>query len=101
MSRCGLPSLTFVEQDLIFRPAWPAAFTTCHTVFGVIPSPQTFPFLLIRLKTFPSVIPLAAIQIEQAIGVRPLNPVEILARAYEADGFARPVPPPELPAAEE
>jgi len=33
--------------------------------------------------------------------VRPLNPVEILARAYEADGFARPVPPPELPAAEE
>jgi hypothetical protein len=32
--------------------------------------------------------PLAAIQIEQAIGVRPLNPVEILARAYEADGFA-------------
>jgi glycerol-3-phosphate dehydrogenase subunit C len=45
--------------------------------------------------------PLAAIQIEQAIGVRPLNPVEILARAYEGDGFAAPVPPPEPPAAEE
>jgi Fe-S oxidoreductase len=45
--------------------------------------------------------PLAAIQIEQAIGVRPLNPVEILARAYEADGFAAPVPPPEPPAVEE
>jgi glycerol-3-phosphate dehydrogenase subunit C len=39
--------------------------------------------------------PRAAIQIEQAIGVRPLNPIEILARAYETDGFAQPVPPPE------
>jgi len=45
--------------------------------------------------------PLAAIQIEQAIGVRPLNPAEILARAYEADGFAKPVPPPEPPTADE
>ncbi|HLK87433.1 MAG TPA: heterodisulfide reductase-related iron-sulfur binding cluster [Candidatus Binataceae bacterium] len=45
--------------------------------------------------------PLAAIQIEQAIGVRPLNPVEILARAYEADGFATPVPPPAPPAGAE
>jgi glycerol-3-phosphate dehydrogenase subunit C len=31
--------------------------------------------------------PLAAVQIGQAIGVRPLHPVEILARAYEVDGF--------------
>jgi glycerol-3-phosphate dehydrogenase subunit C len=38
--------------------------------------------------------PLAAIQIEQATGVRPLNPAEILARAYEADGFSVPVLPP-------
>lgn len=38
--------------------------------------------------------PLAAIQIEQATGVRPLHPVEILARAYEPDGFAQPVPAP-------
>jgi Fe-S oxidoreductase len=45
--------------------------------------------------------PLAAIQIEQAIGVRPLNPIEILARAYEGDGFAHPVPPPERPSVEE
>jgi Fe-S oxidoreductase len=45
--------------------------------------------------------PLAAIQIEQAIGVRPLNPIEILARAYEGDGFAQPVPPPERPAVQE
>jgi Fe-S oxidoreductase len=45
--------------------------------------------------------PLAAIQIEQAIGVRPLNPIEILARAYEGDGFAQPVPPPERPSVQE
>jgi len=38
--------------------------------------------------------PLAAIQIEQGTGTRPLNPVEILARAYEPDGFAIPVEPP-------
>jgi hypothetical protein len=37
--------------------------------------------------------PLAAIQIEQATGVRPLNPAEIIARAYEPDGFPTPVPP--------
>lgn len=38
--------------------------------------------------------PLAAIQIEQATGVRPLNPAEILDRAYQADGFPTPVVPP-------
>ncbi len=41
--------------------------------------------------------PLAALQIEQAIGTRPMHPVEVLARAYEADGFPRrlePVPAP-------
>jgi glycerol-3-phosphate dehydrogenase subunit C len=43
--------------------------------------------------------PLAAIQIEQAIGTRPLHPLEILERAYRADGFPHAVPPP--PAAEE
>jgi glycerol-3-phosphate dehydrogenase subunit C len=42
--------------------------------------------------------PLAAIQIEQGTGVRPLNPVELLARAYEPKGFAQPVPPPDPPA---
>jgi len=32
--------------------------------------------------------PLAAIQIEQGTGTRPLNPAEILARAYDPEGFA-------------
>ena len=35
--------------------------------------------------------PLAAVQIEQATGVRPLHPVQVLARAYEPDGFPRAV----------
>ena len=35
--------------------------------------------------------PLAAVQIQQAIGIRPLHPVEILSRAYRADGFPEPV----------
>jgi len=39
--------------------------------------------------------PLAAIQIEQATGVRPFNPIELLARSYAPLGFACPVPPPE------
>jgi Fe-S oxidoreductase len=38
---------------------------------------------------------LAALQIEQATGIRPLHPIEILARAYEPDGFPDPVPAPE------
>jgi glycerol-3-phosphate dehydrogenase subunit C len=32
--------------------------------------------------------PLAAVQFEQATGIRPLHPVQVLARAYEKDGFA-------------
>jgi glycerol-3-phosphate dehydrogenase subunit C len=45
--------------------------------------------------------PLAAIQIEQGTGTRPLNPVEILARAYEPDGFATPIEPsPPMPPGE-
>lgn len=31
--------------------------------------------------------PLAAIQFEQATGTRPLHPIEVVMRAYEADGF--------------
>jgi glycerol-3-phosphate dehydrogenase subunit C len=38
---------------------------------------------------------LAALQIEQATGIRPLHPIEVLARAYEPDGFPDPVPPPD------
>jgi Fe-S oxidoreductase len=38
--------------------------------------------------------PLAAIQIEQGCGTRPLNPAEILARAYDPDGFETKIAPP-------
>jgi hypothetical protein len=37
--------------------------------------------------------PLASVQIEQATGTRPINPLEVLARAYSADGFPDPAPP--------
>ena len=36
--------------------------------------------------------PLSAIQIEQATGVRPIHPIEVLARAYREDGFPTAVP---------
>src|SRR4029077_11878821 len=39
--------------------------------------------------------PLSAIQIEQATGTRPLHPLEVIARAYEDDGFPDTTPPPE------
>jgi glycerol-3-phosphate dehydrogenase subunit C len=39
--------------------------------------------------------PLAAVQIEQATGVRPMHPIEVLARAYQRGGFPDAVPPPE------
>jgi len=39
--------------------------------------------------------PLAAVQIEQATGTRPLHPIEVLERAYRDDGFADKVPPPQ------
>ncbi|MBI4463761.1 MAG: 4Fe-4S dicluster domain-containing protein [Acidobacteria bacterium] len=32
---------------------------------------------------------LAAVQFEQALGTRPMHPIEVLARAYRADGFPR------------
>ncbi len=38
--------------------------------------------------------PLAALQFEQATGVRPLHPLQVLARAYREEGFPTPVPPP-------
>jgi Fe-S oxidoreductase len=37
--------------------------------------------------------PLAAIQFEQATGKRPLHPLQVLERAYRADGFDTPVAP--------
>lgn len=36
--------------------------------------------------------PLSAIQIEQATGIRPIHPIEVLSRAYSPDGFANAVP---------
>jgi hypothetical protein len=33
--------------------------------------------------------PLAALQFEQAIGSRTIHPIQVLARAYRADGFPR------------
>lgn len=36
--------------------------------------------------------PLASIQIDQALGRRPIHPIEVLARAYRPDGFPTPVP---------
>ena len=38
--------------------------------------------------------PLASIQIDQALGRRPIHPIEVLARAYRPDGFPTPVPEP-------
>jgi Fe-S oxidoreductase len=37
--------------------------------------------------------PLAALQFKQATGKEPLHPVEVLDRAYRADGFATPIDP--------
>ena len=31
--------------------------------------------------------PLAAIQFDQALGTRPIHPIQVLKRAYEPDGF--------------
>lgn len=45
-------------------------------------------------KVLASDCQLAALQIEQATGLRPLHPIEVLARAYEPDGFSEPVPSP-------
>jgi hypothetical protein len=45
--------------------------------------------------------PLAAVQFEQALGTRPMHPLEVLARAYEPGGFPDPVPAPEPPKEEQ
>lgn len=41
--------------------------------------------------------PLAALQIEQALGARPLHPIEVIARAYREEGFPCKAPAPENP----
>lgn len=40
-------------------------------------------------ETMVSDCPLAAVQFEQALGMRPIHPMEVLARAYRADGFPK------------
>ena len=39
--------------------------------------------------------PLAAVQFEQALGSRPIHPIQILAKAYRPDGFPNRLPQPE------
>jgi Fe-S oxidoreductase len=46
-------------------------------------------------EVWTSECPLAAIQFKQACGRDALHPVEVLDRAYRADGFPTPVPPPD------
>ncbi len=38
--------------------------------------------------------PLASIQFDQALGARPIHPIQVLARAYRPDGFPKPVEQP-------
>lgn len=45
-----------------------------------------------QAETYVSDCPLAAIQFDQAIGTRPIHPIQVLARAYRSDGFPTPVP---------
>jgi len=40
-------------------------------------------------KVFATDCPLAAIQFHQAIGRRPIHPIQVLARAYRSDGFPK------------
>ncbi len=37
--------------------------------------------------------PLAAVQFQQVLGRRPIQPIQVLARAYRPDGFPKPAPP--------
>jgi Fe-S oxidoreductase len=48
-------------------------------------------------ETWTTECPLAALQFKQACGRDVLHPVQVLDRAYRADGFPTPVPPPADP----
>lgn len=52
-------------------------------------------------ETYATDCPLAAIQFDQAIGHRPIHPIQVLARAYRPGGFSNPVPPPPPPVTKE
>lgn len=49
----------------------------------------------VEAKVMATDCPLAAVQFQQAIGQRPIHPIQVLARAYRADGFPKAVNPPE------
>ena len=49
----------------------------------------------VEAKVMATDCPLAAIQFQQAIGQRPIHPIQVLARAYRADGFPKTINPPE------
>ena len=49
----------------------------------------------VQAKVMASDCPLAAIHFQQAIGERPIHPIQVLARAYRSDGFPQPINPPE------
>jgi Fe-S oxidoreductase len=49
----------------------------------------------IEAKVLATDCPLAAIQFEQAIGQRPIHPIQVLARAYRSDGFPKVINPSE------
>jgi glycerol-3-phosphate dehydrogenase subunit C len=44
-----------------------------------------------QAETFASDCPMAALHFEQGAGLRPIHPIQVLARAYRADGFPRAV----------
>ena len=44
-----------------------------------------------QAKTMATDCPLAAIQFDQALGTRPVHPIQVLARAYRPDGFEKKV----------
>jgi Fe-S oxidoreductase len=69
------------------------------TVEGFLPSARIGQKAFEGMKTAGATVwvtdcPLAAIQFQQHAGVRPMHPMSVLARAYRADGFERPLPPP-------
>ena len=49
----------------------------------------------VEAKVMATDCPLAAIHFQQAIGQRPIHPIQVLARAYRADGFPKAINPPE------
>ncbi len=47
----------------------------------------------VEAKVMATDCPLAAIHFKQAIGQRPIHPIQVLARAYRADGFPKAIDP--------